>query len=357
MIQQPYYPTIRVANTFDVNAILDIAGQYKQELGYINPAALREHVANGTVHVADYQGFVIGFVDYHTRKDGWSTVYHIATLPAYQGKSVGRYLLYSVPPPIRLKVTEDNESAIRFYKNAGMRWIDVEVGKTRGLLVFTLPYIPIIVMGGKDWIPIVARKSGLAYGARNIDRPMAWPFMLDIYWKRYVWEEYVEMVRRFQPVMAVSPDYTDPAHRDLMWNQVDTLFRVGVMKVLVVPKFPGAVADIPQRCIVAVSVPTDYAGFLPEAEELVGRQVHLLGGSPEKQMATASYYSKRGAKIVSMDGNSIHKAGLRRKIWTGIRWMHTPENTLPKVMIASARNWVYDMHELHAELQQEKDDE
>src|SRR5690606_2799107 len=101
----------------------------------------------------------------------------------------------------------------------------------------------------------------------------------------------------------------------------------GVERVMVCPKFPGAVSHIPAWCLVAVSVPTKYAGFLPSPDELRGRRVHLLGGSPQAQMRMAREYAGQGIVVSSEDGNMPAKVARFGDVWAAGKWreVHIPD--------------------------------
>lgn len=316
------YPHIRKATAYDVDRILEIARQYRTELGYLHPVGLRQHISAGTVNVCEWYGNIYGFVDYHTRRDGWSTIYHIATDKHVAGQGIGRNLLYSVPCPFRLKVTQENP-ANTFYQNAGMQLAATETGRKRALNVYELRVLGVLVMGnGKgDTFPRIARASGMAYGTRHIEQPRAWPYMVDIHWRDYDWSDYMQKIGAWRPVQAMVADYEHPAQRRLMYQQIRDLRAAGVLRVMVCPKFAGAVAHIPSWCIVAVSVPSKYAGYVPPLHELKGRRVHLLGGSPVQQRKWQIALQGAGAIVVSVDGNAHVGVAKSAAFWDGTRWM------------------------------------
>ena len=90
-------------------------------------------------------------------------------------------------------------------------------------------------------------------------------------------------------------------------------------RIAVCPKFAGAVADIPADCLVAVSVPSSYAGFVPELTELRGRRVHLLGGNPQAQ---ADLVTRLGGAVVSADYNVHERNAQNGMIFDYGRWVH-----------------------------------
>lgn len=127
---------LRYATENDIDAIKKIANQYKNELGFVNSAALKDSIKRFELYVAEYLGSIVGFVNWHKRRDGWSTIYEIATDKAYTGQHIGRALLESVPQPRRLKCTVDNARANGFYAHSGGMLARVEAGKKRMLNVW-----------------------------------------------------------------------------------------------------------------------------------------------------------------------------------------------------------------------------
>jgi ribosomal protein S18 acetylase RimI-like enzyme len=300
---------IRYATQSDIPAIKAIANQYKQELGFVNRAALAESVGRRELFVAVQGAKVAGFVNWHRRRDGWSTVYELAVDKTMHSKGLGRALLYAVPCPIRLKCTADNDRANHFYASAGMRMVGIDRGKNRPLNVYEMRVLYALVQGNNKRLPEVARLSGMAYGVRHIDTPQAWPFMLDVEWRRFKtrpgeWWKYLALVKQYQPVMAMCVDYESPAQRRSLYQQIRELKAAGVIRVMICPKFDGAINHIPKWCVVAISVPSSYAGFLPDLATLNGRYVHLLGGTPVKQTDLLLKITGHGGKVISMDGNS-----------------------------------------------------
>lgn len=127
---------IRYGTEQDIPAIKQIANQYKAELGFVNSAALLTAMIRYEVYVAEYMGQVVGFVNWHRRRDGWSTIYEIAVHRDYQRQKIGRALLEAVPAPRRLKCTFDNP-ANDFYESTGMILDGQEAGRKRALNVWT----------------------------------------------------------------------------------------------------------------------------------------------------------------------------------------------------------------------------
>lgn len=179
----------------------------------------------------------------------------------------------------------------------------------------------VFVYGNKPGAAEIAAQAGMHYGVRHDCKPYGQVWMLDIHWQKYDWRQYLALVREYRPVVAMAPDYEWHWQWTALSRQIDDL-RPLVERVLVCPKWHGAIAHIPQDCVVALSVPApSYAGWLPESlVELAGRKVHLLGGALWRQADLLVKLNAVGANVVSIDGNTIAmKAGhgqvFREGVW------------------------------------------
>lgn len=351
---------VRKATVEDKEAIRQLWKRYTNMLGGVQMGGLKHAIEAGTCHVAELDNKIVGFVVYNARKrDVGSTIYYIATGEDARNKGIGAALLWSVPCPIRLKVTADNESAIRFYEHHHMTRTAEETSRTGRLLyVYELKTLFIQVAGNNRKWPEICRTAGIAYGSRHDDQIRAWPTMIDINWKKFKdldkatyereWQKYVALVKQHKPIMAMVIDYEDPSQRREMYRQIRDI-KPYVQRVMVCPKFDGAVAHIPAFCVIAVSVPSKYAGYIPPLAELEGKRIHLLGGSPVKQRKT--YFqmmdSNYNIQIISMDGNSHTFAG--GMVWRTDKWKKTDEH-MPYYDIAgeSAKNIGHLMNNLES---------
>lgn len=136
--------TIRFAVESDVPAIGKIASQYKSELGWVRRQSLLESIARRNLVIAEYNGQLVGFVNYRAckaypnskntdRRIAWSTIYEIAVDRARHGESIGAGLMAAVPEPRRLKCTTDNKPANDFYEAQGMKLAGIDPGRKRPL--------------------------------------------------------------------------------------------------------------------------------------------------------------------------------------------------------------------------------
>lgn len=341
--------TVRRGTLEDVDQCQRLTRAYAKWFPFVMKVSLREAVNRNSLYVAEVEGNFAGFVSFRECRDAWSTIYELATVPEYVGQGVGRALLYAVPAPVRLKVPVDNEKANTFYTNAGMILDRVETDKPRHLNIYHLYATCIHIQGGNSRVPEYARLSGMAYGTRHTEKPKGYCTMVDINWKKYEWQDYLAKLKQWKPVMAMVADYESPDQRELMLQQVQDLRDLGIIRILVCPKFDGAVKDIPEDCVLAISVPSKYAGFLPNPEEVRHRKVHLLGGSPPKIRKELNNYT-----IVSVDFNAHTRNAPFGMYWNGEVWKRPTTGVfafLPfhELIVYSARN-IVTMIQTHLQL-------
>lgn len=331
---------IRVGIAADVDACDRIArAQEKAHPSSLGWVMKQSYTAkNHTFHVAEVDGIIRGFVLYGTptrgKNTGWHVVHALAVQPGFEGVGIGRNLLYSVPTPIRLKCpqtvgkTPRPNAANAFYRNAGMRLAGTEAGKHRALNVWELRRLVIFCAGGNAAYPILARASHQAYGIRSDYAAFDYPFMVDApfapdHWN---WQRHLRVIHTVKPVMALVRDYGTydgvTVTRAEMLRQVAALRACGVLRIFVCPKSHGIISDIPGDCGIAISVESQYAGFLPDFRELTGRFVHLLGGTPQQWLGLIPKIEGYGARVVSCDGSS-HESGAKKGShwdWQTHRW-------------------------------------
>lgn len=136
---------VRPAQVADLPAVKRLADSHRHELGFVLLPSLRERIEQGEMLVAVKDGEVIGFVDYHRRRDGQITLYHIAVEPLRQQQGVGQALVDALHGVARetgcsriaLKCPTDLE-ANRFYERYGFRLDETQSGQKRPLNVWVL---------------------------------------------------------------------------------------------------------------------------------------------------------------------------------------------------------------------------
>lgn len=286
------------------------------------PKLYRVHFADSAskdeLHVAEQDGIVAGFARFHTRRDGWTMLYDLAVALCAQGQGVGRNLLYSVPTPLRLKCPAAS-AANAFYCHAGLKCVGVD----DALNVYELRLLTIFCEGGNALFPEVAWQSGMAYGVRSDYAAFAYPFMLDAPFKpqNWNWGQHAAAIQRHRPVMALARDYERPDQREDVLMQLDYFRACGVLRPTVCCKFAGAVEDMPADVLIAVSVPSQYAGWLPsDLREYAGHKLHLLGGTPQQWLELIPKLHAAGAHVLSADGSAHETAAKKGAHWEQGKW-------------------------------------
>jgi hypothetical protein len=213
--------------------------------------------------------------------------------------------------------------------------------------------------GGDPDAPRLLASEGWRYGARSNYTIYAWPYFIDIKWQDYDWAKHIALIAKWRPVMAMVADYERPEQKALMLSQVSEISALEV-RPMVCPKFPGASLDIPDGVVVAVSVPTDYAGFLPDPAEIKGRDIHFLGGHPDQFRILKHDYGR--SNLISVDCSAIFQKAQFGAFWSakGNTWRYIKgrfsthvltrmsARTVKRYMSASPRLFIKDRNRLAA---------
>jgi ribosomal protein S18 acetylase RimI-like enzyme len=319
---------IHRATIDDIPHIEAIARQYPTELAFVRRVALIRGVEHQTLHIATVESVIAGFVLFNNRADGVSVVYDMATHQDYKRRGVGRMLLHSVPAPIRLKTTLDNTPAQAFYESVGMKKIGIHQGRKRELVEYEMKTLVIFCAGNNEKHPQIAYDAGMNYGVAQNDKPKAQPFMFDVEFEpeKQDWTDFMHKVSEYKPVMVVITDYQHESERDRLYEQIRDIESLGVLRIVCVPKFEGAINDIPDGCIIGISAPAKSEKFKgyrlswQDSASLKGRMVHILGGSPFVQATEIDRVRLYGGRVISVDGNSIQKASTTGVVLKDGRW-------------------------------------
>ncbi len=120
---------IRSAREKDILAIKKIADANKRYLGFTKRVILGGSIAKAELHVAVTRRHVVGFIRWHKRRDGWTTVYELCVDELYHSHGAGRKLMGVIGDgPAKLKCHSDNP-AIQFYNHLGFKTISTEITK------------------------------------------------------------------------------------------------------------------------------------------------------------------------------------------------------------------------------------
>ena len=123
---------------------------------------------------------------------------------------------------------------------------------------------------------------------------------LDIDWKNYELSRHLDIAARIKPRITVARDVESIFEIDSILREAEELNRYAKL-VAIVPKDIRLAKRleelIPERFILAYSVPTKYGGTSIPTEDF-SRPVHLLGGRPEIQRQLADEMN-----VISFDCN------------------------------------------------------
>lgn len=126
---------------------------------------------------------------------------------------------------------------------------------------------------------------------------------------------YLEHVQKHRPYVATVLDIET-------WHQLDIAMQWAkdiepyVQEIMFIPKVSGVIARLPRdingkRVRLGYSVPTRHGGTDVAIAEFQGWPVHLLGGSPQKQLALL-----KNLDVVSIDQLMIQERSQACQFWT-----------------------------------------
>ncbi len=198
--------------------------------------------------------------------------------------------------------------------------------------------------GGNPLLVDIARSEGWQLGMRSDASPMRYPpIFVDVEYKAPNFERHLEIVKRYRPRYATVPDLSESevSEQDI----TRAIEQAGQLApyceiILIVPKLSGQIALLPQDMAIGYSVPSGYGGAQYPIWELVGRRIHLLGGSPRKQFQAFLHLSAI-ATVGSVDGNYAHKMAIKYAMyWQKQKWLYHPrKDTKAKDLYAECWRW------------------
>lgn len=129
----------------DLDLLKVLADAHRRELGFVRRPTLQEAIYQDAIWVAQNNQGIVGFVEYHHRKDHQTTLYHIVVQPGHRRQGIGRQLIEALKNEahtqgktlIQLKCPV-GLPANEFYERLGFHQIDVLPGKKRALVVWQI---------------------------------------------------------------------------------------------------------------------------------------------------------------------------------------------------------------------------
>lgn len=172
---------------------------------------------------------------------------------------------------------------------------------------------------GNTTLDKIAQQNGFLYGLqlpyrKKLDVPL---YFSDQNWKKPDKEKYIECVKKCTPKLATVLDleYRKQFQEVLNWANDISNF---VETIIIIPKVTGVINKLPREINgkpirLGFSVPTKFGATKLKPKFFNGWEVHLLGGSPEKQLKYAQEMN-----VVSIDCNyHSMKANKFGEYWTG----------------------------------------
>lgn len=173
--------------------------------------------------------------------------------------------------------------------------------------------------GGNPRFAAIALEHGFRYGAQ-VPGSVYYPLhFADQDWKRPDRTSYMKALSLHRPQMATVLDWEreEQLSEVLSWAEEAAQYAGAVV---IIPKVLDQTHRIPceiggKPVILGFSVPSRYGGTSVPVWEFTGRRLHLLGGSPQRQMQEWMYLSCV-SDVVSADGNMAMKMASRyNRFW------------------------------------------
>lgn len=165
--------------------------------------------------------------------------------------------------------------------------------------------------GGNRRFAEIAINAGFLYGSQ-LPETVYYPiYFADQDWKKPDRVRYMAALSEHRPHLASVLDWerSEQLPEVLSWAEEAAQY---VEAVMIIPKVQGGVSQLPRAIAgrpvrLGYSVPTKFGGTELPIWEFAGWPVHLLGGSPHRQMELRKYLN-----VKSADGN-YH--GLKARKW------------------------------------------
>ena len=134
---------IRKAEMSDLYEVKKLADSHKKELGFVLQPVLARSISQEQLFVAVNGESVIGFIQYHHRRDSQTTLHNIVVESNYRKLGIGQELTRKLETEARCKQQDFillkcpvDLSANSFYKCIGYEKVGVQQGKARQLNIW-----------------------------------------------------------------------------------------------------------------------------------------------------------------------------------------------------------------------------
>lgn len=180
--------------------------------------------------------------------------------------------------------------------------------------------------GNNERLSRIAHDNGWLLGMRSNSSATDLPqTFIDINYKKFDFEKHVDVVAKYHPKYASVPDLSE---KETSINDIERAVKQAERLqeycdiVLIVPKLSDQLPLIPSQYALGYSIPTSYGGAKYLPWELAGRRIHILGGSPRKQMESYLHLSSI-ATVMSADGNYAQSQAVRYAMyWKRNKWLY-----------------------------------
>jgi len=161
--------------------------------------------------------------------------------------------------------------------------------------------------GGNRRFAQIAIEAGFLFGSQMPQTVYYSPYFIDLDPNRLPKQPaYIARLRKHWPVMASVHDWSEDRRLGEILMRAEEIAQF-TDNVLLIPKVPGGISKLPRtinnkQVILGYSVPTKHGKTDIDITEFTGWPVHLLGGSPQRQMELFKEFSQI-AEVISVDGN------------------------------------------------------
>lgn len=187
----------------------------------------------------------------------------------------------------------------------------------------------------------IAIGAGFRYGAQMPGTVYYPPYFVDQDWKKPNREAYMKALEKHRPYMASVMDWErqEQLNEVISWAEEAAPF---VTVPMIIPKVHHAISQLPRviggRPVrLGYSVPTRFGGTDLFLSEFSGWDVHLLGGSPHRQMELFRYLN-----VKSCDGNYSQKMAMYNQFWSDGHAPNAKNRYWPRLIEADGTLWEKD---------------